>query len=401
MTRLRLPGLLVGLAALLAACSGAPGSGPSPEPAPDTVPATESTPESTPETSPEPTVDPRSCRSLVDAMDPAQRAGQVFMVAVTNGPTPDSATMQVITDHQIGNVLLLGNSTGGVAHVREFTDDIRLMAGAEVLIAVDQEGGQVQRLQGPGFDRIPDAVEQATAPDLMADAQRWGEQLAEAGVDVNLAPVADVVPAEMTGRNAPIGQLRRGYGSDPEAVGEAVTDFVSGMHAAGVGTSLKHFPGLGRVVGNPDFADRVIDDQTTRDDPGLAGFRAGVDADASMVMVSSATYTKIDPDHQGVFSTVIMQEMIRDELGFDGVVISDDLGVAENLAAVPVEDRGWRFIAAGGDLVINADPAKARQMSERLVAEMDSDPDFAEQVADSATRVLELKAWLGRVDCAP
>ena len=88
------------------------------------------------------------------------------------------------------------------------------------------------------------------------------------------------------------------------------------MDRAGVATAVKHFPGLGRVRGNTDYASRVVDTKTTRDDAALAGFRAAVDAGADMVMVSSASYRKIDAEHRAAFSTVIMDEMLREDLGF-------------------------------------------------------------------------------------
>ncbi|NLT30263.1 MAG: glycoside hydrolase family 3 protein [Propionibacterium sp.] len=400
MTRLRWVGL-VAAAVVLAACGG---GSPETEDAGSPVPTAEGEPTAVPETpteTPSPTPTSPTCRAVVEQMSAEEQAGQVFMVAITNDWAPDAATMQVIADHHIGSVLLLGNSTEGVDHIRGFTDEIRETVGEDVLIAVDQEGGQVQRLQGSGFDRIPDALEQAHSPDLAVDAERWGEQLAEAGVDLNLAPVADHVPGDMADHNEPVAKLRRGYSTNPDEISLLVAEYVQGMGRAGVGTSLKHYPGLGRVVGNPDFAEEVVDARTTRDDPGLAPFAAGLEAGASTLMVSSATYTRIDPEHQAVFSTVILQEMIRGDLGVDGVVISDDLGVAENLASVPVADRGWRFLAAGGDLVINADPAKATAMSDQLVARMAAEPVFADQVAASAVRVQTLKADLGLVDCTP
>lgn len=367
-------------------------------PTTDGTPPAVSTPSAAPTGSADPTPVAATCRAVVDQMTPEEQAGLLFMVAITNAETPDAGTLTVIAQHEIGSVLLLGNSTAGADHVRGFTDEIRTVLGDDVLIAVDQEGGVVQRLQGPGFEVIPNAVEQAELPDLAASAQRWGEELADAGVDVNLAPVGDVVPEDLVSSNAPVGQLRRGYGHDPQQAADSVRAFVEGMTEAGVGTSVKHYPSLGHVRGNPDHQAEVIDSSITRDGPDQAPFAAAVDAGVPMVMISSATYTNIDPDHQGVFSTVILHDMLRGDLGFDGVAISDDLGVAVNLAAVPVDERGWRFIQAGGDLVINADPAKATAMVERVLAEMD-DAEFAEQVVVSATRVLDLKQDLGRVHC--
>lgn len=400
MTRPRGALTLLAGALLITGCAGFPG----PLEASD-IPTQRSAPPASSSTSAEPAPDTEptsrsgACRAFVDQMTPQEQAGQLFMVAITNADRPDAATLSVIDEYEIGSVLLLGNTSSGVDHVRGFTDEIRNTLAEDVLIAVDQEGGVVQRLEGPGFEQIPNAMEQADMTDLRSAAQRWGEELAAAGVDVNLAPVADVVPQELASINAPVGQLRRGYGHDPEQAAESVRAFVEGMSQAGVGTSVKHYPSLGHVRGNPDHQAEVVDSAITRDGPDQAPFAAAVDAGVPMVMISSATYTQIDPDRQGVFSPVILQEMLRDDLGFDGVAISDDLGVAVNLAAVPVEERGWRFIQAGGDVVINADPSKASAMVERVLSEMADDDRFAEQVARSATRVLDLKEDLGRVQC--
>ena len=101
-----------------------------------------------------------------------------------------------------------------------------------------------------------------------------------------------------------------------------MTAFTEGMNQAGVATAVKHFPGLGRVRGNTDFMTRVVDRATTRHDAALAGFSAAIDADVDMVMVSSALYRKIDDEHRAAFSTKIIDEMLRKDLGFSRIVIS-------------------------------------------------------------------------------
>ena len=256
-----------------------------------------------------------------------------------------------------GSIILLGSTREGASAVRRVVSEVHAAApsteGVEVMLAADQEGGLVQRLKGPGFARIPSARVQAkqSNAELRRNAYDWGRQLKEAGIDANLAPVADVVPMSMVWVNKPIGQLRRGYGPSPERVAAKVTAFTKGMDRAGVATAVKHFPGLGRVRGNTDFVSRVVDTKTTRDDAALAGFSAAIDAGADMVMVSSAFYNKIDDDHRAAFSTVIMEEMLRKDLGFSGVVISDDLAAAA-MQVLPPEQRARRFIRAGGDLLI-------------------------------------------------
>src|SRR5262249_9790650 len=157
---------------------------------------------------------------------------------------------------------------------------------------------------GPGFSTIPSALEQGTLPPatLRADATTWGHQLAAAGVNLDFAPVMDVVPPGTDAQNQPIGALQRAFGHDPETTGSPGAAFIRGMRAAGVATTAKHFPGLGRVVGNTDFTAQVTDTATTRNDPYLRSFRRAIRVHVPFVMVALATYTKIDPHHLAVFS---------------------------------------------------------------------------------------------------
>lgn len=314
-------------------------------------------------------------------------------------------TTRRLREAHIGSVLLLENTQIGVSGVRELTDSLRKAAptpgGMELIVAADQEGGLVQRLQGPGFDTIPATSAQARLGDLALtrDAEIWGRQLRKAGVDVDFAPVADVVPAAYRSTNEPIALLNRGYGSDPGVVGKKVSAFVRGMDAAGVATSVKHFPGIGAVRGNTDFSANVRDTTTTRHDARLGGFEAGVTAGADLVMVSTVTYTKIDAAHQAVFSPAVMQ-MARRDLDFDGVIVSDDLGAAQAVAGIQPGQRAVRFLKAGGDLVINADPALMDAMAAAVRDEMADDPDFESSVTRSAARVLRLKDERGLGSCA-
>ena len=171
-------------------------------------------------------------------------------------------------------------------------------------IAADQEGGLVQRLRGPGFSAIPSAVAQGELLPgaLQRVAAEWGRQLKRAGVNLDLAPVMDVVPPGTASRNQPIGALLRDFGSDPDTVGAHGAAFIHGMQQAGIATTAKHFPGLGRVVGNTDFTAGVVDPVTAPGDPYLGSFQAAIDAGVPFVMVALASYPLIDPDHlAGVF----------------------------------------------------------------------------------------------------
>lgn len=355
-----------------------------------------------PNTTPTPgTPAPGTCAALAAGLSLEEQVGQLVMVGVTGGL--DEAERSAITGASAGSVILVGTSTAGVTGTRALTDRIAALAGpGGMLVAADQEGGRVQRLQGPGFDTIPSAAEQATLSpgQLTTKAAGWGRQLADAGVRLDLAPVADVVPSAKVGTNEPIGKLQRGYGSDPAVVGERVAAFVTGLQRAGVGTSAKHFPNLGQVVGNTDFAAGVVDTVTTADDPALEAFRAAISAGTDTVMMSTAVYTRLDPGAPAAFSPAVVG-LLRDRLGFTGVVISDDLGVAEAVAEVPARERLLRFVRAGGDLAISVDPQVASAMARGMADAAVSDPALRERVARSAERVLALKGALGVASCQP
>jgi beta-N-acetylhexosaminidase len=405
--------LLISCPLMIIAALGGCGGGPTAAPPIGVTPGSAGTSKSTsPEPSPTSTsvTKPREslsadqpCAALVRKMSMSERVGQLLMVAISSGGM-GASEKTVIDRTRAGSVLLLGNSTAGMQAIQGVVGRVRDAArrpeGVKVLLAADQEGGQVQRLKGPGFTRIPPATIQARKSDaqLRRDAYQWGRELKAAGIDADLAPVADVVPRTMAWLNQPIGQLRRGYSSSPKTVAAKVTAFTEGMDEAGVATAVKHFPGLGRVRGNTDFMTRVIDRTTTRDDAALAGFSAAVAANVDMVMVSSAFYRKIDDEHRAAYSTVIIGDMLRKDRGFSGVVISDDLAAAA-MRTLPPAERATRFIAAGGDLLIIGDAGLATTMADAIKDEASDDPDFAKRVTQSAARVVAMKERRGLADC--
>ncbi len=290
-------------------------------------------------------------------MTEAQRVGQLFMVALDKDVLSAEAKDAIRTDH-LGS-FWYKRTTVGVAALRAVSDQLQALATPDAtarvgfLISANQEGGLIQGLSGPGFDTIPSAVVQGTwsAADLETHASTWGAQLAAAGLNVDFAPVADVVPAGTASQNAPIGQLKREYGSTVDRVRTHVVAFIAGMHEAGIATVTKHFPGLGRVEGNTDNTAAVIDDVTTPDDPYLGTFAGAIDAGTEYVMISLATYTKIDPDHLAAFSPTIMGDLLRDKLGFGGVIMSDTLSATAVINLTPAV-RATRFLEAGGDMIV-------------------------------------------------
>ncbi|WP_055427079.1 glycoside hydrolase family 3 N-terminal domain-containing protein [Bifidobacterium aesculapii] len=344
--------------------------------------------------------DPMSARveRIVDGMDASQRVGQLVMAPLFAGDAPN-ALRHAIVDRHVGSVLLIGNWRSGVAGVRGAVDELQSYAGADsrLIVATDQEGGQVQHLTGPGFDTMPSAVEQGAmdAGSLRSSAAVWGGQLAQSGVNVDLAPVTDTVPGNRAA-NTPIGALDRDFGLDANGNAAHAAAFVEGMRDAGVQASVKHYPGLGAVNGNTDFtAEGIVDTTTTSDGAEIGAFHTVIaQSKPAMVMMSLATYSRIDPDNPAAFSPVVVNGVLRGGQGFDGVVTSDSLSAAA-VSGTPTDQLGVRFVAAGGDLVCIGQSAYVTPILDGLAAKAKADPAFADKVTRSAKRVVRLKLEMG------
>jgi beta-N-acetylhexosaminidase len=391
-------------AALLPACSagGSPGPASSVPPAasggPTTTPA--GTPASGPGASPAPVPPGATPEARADAvlagMDRRARIAQLFVVGVPlTGLGPGDALVR----SGVGGVFLSGRSTASAASLGSVTARWATEAsGPPPWVAADQEGGQVQTLSGPGFAALPTATAQGRLPvgQLAALAQGLGRSLHTAGVTLDLAPVADVVPAGTEKSNGPIGVFSRQYGSTAPAVSAAAGTVVQGLSGAGVRATVKHFPGLGRVTGNTDTTATVVDDTTTASDPQVTLFATLARTPAApFVMVSLATYARIDPAGPAAFSHTVLTTLLRQQLGYDGVVISDDMGRAKAVASVPAGQRAVRFLAAGGTLVLTVDAAVLPAMEQAVAAAADADPAFARTVDAAARTAMVAKARSG------
>ncbi|MDX6207995.1 MAG: beta-N-acetylhexosaminidase [Frankiales bacterium] len=338
-------------------------------------------------------------------MSLAQRVGQLFMVGTPATLLTADVVHAIQADH-VGNVMLTGRSTKGVAATAKVAArlqklvTVKTTAGVPLFVGTDQEGGLVQVLRGPGFSNIPAALTQGTwsAASVRAYAKKWGGQLLAAGVDVDLAPVLDTVPSAAAAvHNPPVGYFKREYGFTPALVSSRGGAFAAGLGLAGVDAAVKHFPGLGRVTANTDVTAGVTDRVTRRGDPYLAPFAAAIKAGVPFVMMSTATYAKIDPYRPAVFSKTVIGTVLRGDLKFRGVVISDDLGNAKQVAAWTPGARAVAFLRAGGDLVLTVNGGLLQPMYAAVLAKAQTDPVFRAQVNASALRVLTAKQKRGLI----
>lgn len=327
-----------------------------------------------------------------------ERAGQLIMAPMFAGGNPADLSALISTRH-VGSVVLIGNWNNGTAATKTAADALQSYApsGNQLIVSTDQEGGQVQHLKGSGFDTMPSAVAQGqmSADTLRSSAKTWGGQLKQAGINIDLAPVLGTVQVKRSS-NAPIGALNRDFGLDSNGNAQHGIAFIEGMRDAGVGATVKHYPGLGAVTGNTDFTtEGILDTTTTLDDEEIGAFNTTIkQAKPAMVMMSLATYQRIDSSAPAAFSSKIIDGTLRGSVGYDGVVISDSLSAAA-VSGIATKDLGVRLVDAGGDLACIGDTSYVTPILDGIIARAQSDPAFAKKVTASATRVMTLKYQMG------
>ena len=389
---------------LIPGSSSAGGSSSSPQPTTPAPASPRAAPSHTAAASATPSATATATGGALEGWSLEEKVGQLMMVGV-DAQAPKQSSNEAVDTHHVGNIFIAGRTTAGSQATQKVISSFTSKVGpgtthaTPMLVATDQEGGEVQVLAGSGFSDIPSALDQSAQPrdQLVASARTWGKELADVGVNMNLAPVADLVDIARPASNEPIGRWGREYGHDAATVSSQAGAFAEGMQASKVIPTYKHFPGLGRVKDNTDTSAGVVDSTTTRiaDTAVSVIFGAAIAAGAPVIMVSSATYSLIDPSAPAVFSSKIVTDMLRTQMGFSGVVITDDVSAAVQVQDVSAGDRAVRAIRAGCDLVLaSADPTVAADMVKALIATARSDPAFAARVDESATRVLNLKKSL-------
>ena len=335
-------------------------------------------------------------------LSPTARAGQLLIVGVAaTSPLPDAKTLAAL---HVGGIFLRGRVAGS-ATLKNALTAAQAAARADgtlpLLVAADEEGGLVQTVTGGTVPPFPSAQTQGTwlTTTLRIRTTTWATQIAALGVNLDLAPVADTVPASLGTANPPIGYYHREYGMTPAAVSRAVNIVIPPMTRAHVGATVKHFPGLGRVRYNTDTSANAVDSTTTSTDPYLQPFVTGMKAGAVAVMVSSARYPKLDSANPAMWSRNVVTGLLRGKLGWSGLVMSDDLGQAVAAASRPVGTRATAFIGAGGDLVLTVLPAQAATMRNAIAAAAAHYASWRNLVDGAARRVLAAKISLGLIHC--
>jgi beta-N-acetylhexosaminidase len=286
------------------------------------------------------------------------KIGQLIMAGVHGAESTDDARY-LINELRIGNFILMGRNIQRPAQVLALTQGLQQLAiselGIPALIGTDQEGGFVQRLESTtGFLPMPDAatVGASRHPDaIRAYARAVGEELQAVGVNVDFAPVLDV---NTNPDNPVIGRKGRSFGPTPEQVIETAIPFMLGLRDADVMAGCKHFPGHGGTTQDSHVSlPAIASDRASLDATELPPFRAAIAEGIEFVMPAHVAYEALDPSGMPAsVSEPILTGLLRQELGYDGVIISDDLTMNGILERFPAGEAAVRVIEAGADLVL-------------------------------------------------
>jgi beta-N-acetylhexosaminidase len=311
-------------------------------------------------------------------------AGAVVMGTLTAPPTP--AFLARVRAGKIGGVLLLGRwpSPTGVAAVTAELQRAACSRGEPLLVAVDQEGGLVRRLPWAAPTVAP--AELGTATRARQEAADAADALRRAGIGVDLAPVADTPGSARSFLGS------RAFSRSASVNARLAAAFVDGLQSGGVAATAKHFPGLGEARANTDLAAVTVTARKWKLTRGLLPFRSAIAAGVRLVMVSSAAYPALDPSATpAVFSPAILQDLLRDELGFEGVVVTDALDAP---AAARVPHAATRSVAAGADLLLFGSERASEQAFATLAADARKYPHVRTRLAESGARIRALHDWL-------
>jgi beta-N-acetylhexosaminidase len=276
--------------------------------------------------------------------------GQRLMVRMGGEVTPE--LLEAARGGTIGGVILFppaGAEPAGLAdQVARLQRAATRGGNPPLLVAIDQEGGDVKRLRaGPPKRSASQLGAAGDAAASSAQGEATASYLAQAGVNVDLAPVLDVAaPGSFVSGRA--------FSDDPGVVAEIGVAFAEGLQRGGVAATAKHFPGLGLASVNTDFAPSVVAAPRSDVRSGIEPFEAAVAAGVDLVMVANATYTALDADVPAALSERVVSHELRDRIGFDGVVITDDLEAGSITATRTAEDAAVDAARAGADVLLFA-----------------------------------------------
>lgn len=327
---------------------------------------------------------------MPSALDTAKKAlGQLFITGL-NGLELSETSAAFLKSANIGGVIFFAPNYENPGQIAEFVNQIQeCKSELPLWISVDHEGGRVQRFK-KSFTKIPDAAALASAgspKQVFELAQMIAKELKAVGINLNFAPVADI---NTNPKNPVIGT--RAFGSDEETVTKMITAVVRGHLVEEVQPCVKHFPGHGDTSVDSHFAlPKVETDLNTLSEREFKPFIKAFKSHCSLVMTAHVICKKIDADRPATLSPKILQDILRDQLRYSGLIVSDDMEMKAITDHFGAEDAPRLAIEAGCDLLIYRTEAATRAAHAALTRALDAGKLDPELVLESAERIRDVK----------
>ncbi|MFO7565634.1 MAG: beta-N-acetylhexosaminidase [Enhygromyxa sp.] len=313
--------------------------------------------------------------------------GQLLFVGFDGLEIPPDLAQRIAAG-RVGGVVLFRRNIEGPEQLRALIGRLHELAPADapLTVALDQEGGRVQRLRDPWTEWPPmRALGAGSVEHTASFARALALELLDVGVDLDFAPVVDV---DSNPQNPVIGD--RSFAADPATVGRHAAAFIEAMQGAGIAACAKHFPGHGDTDLDSHLALPRLDlDRARLDRTELPPFAAAVAADVASIMTAHVLFPRLDPKRPATLSPAVMA-VLRDELGYDGLVFSDDVEMKAVADHFSVEQRSLGVLEAGVDVILACSQADLR---EEILAKLERAPDRL--VEDGLRRLIAFKQRFG------
>jgi len=330
----------------------------------------------------------------------AEKIGQMIMVGFAKDTQWEDTLHFDIEYRNLGGVLLFAHNLGNPTQIRNLTGEIKSLASTNLLIATDQEGGFVARLdENNGFNVTKTAYQLGTVENdedsTRQQASMMADWLADVGINTNLAPVVDV---NVNPESPAIGHWDRSYSSDPYLVSNHAAWFIDEFQRKNLVCSLKHFPGHGSAKADSHLG--LTDISETWSPAELIPYERLIPEGAGpLVMCGHLFLRRFDADHPATLSPAVLTGLLRERLGFQGVIVSDDMQMRAITGHYGLEEAVLRAVEAGVDILVfgnnlDYDPDIVPKAVDILVRGVDSGRLTRDRIAASFERIQAAKAMV-------
>ena len=351
-------------------------------PAPEDVPSTDQPVEP-------PILEIDEIQEQVDKMTLEEKVGQLLIVGF-EGIELNDITREYIEELGVGGLIFFTRNIESKEQVTTLVQDINDISDIPLFLAIDEEGGKVSRLPRE-FIKLPDSIDIGNTKDYDL-AFEYGKLLANRvkslGLNLNFAPVMDI---HSNPNNPVIG--KRAFGTRPEIVSEMGIQLANGIRSVNIIPSIKHFPGHGDTSTDSHMElpiiDKTIDELREFE---LIPFNKAIKEDIEMIMSAHILIPSIDEEYPATLSKKLLADILRDEMGYRGIIISDDMTMSAIIDNYSLEEASIDFLQAGGDIILICHGVENPSLVfDKIMENIESKELTVEEIDEKVYRILELK----------